>query len=310
MTDTREHPSQVVSDDLIPPGRGLRVRPQRPVRAVLALLLVVASVVAALTVYTRIGDRSDVLVATRTVLAGEQTSDTDFRVVSISTEDDLATVSADDRPLLVGQYAKVRIEAGAVLTSSELQPDPLVSIERVLMSVLVPAGEVPVGLREQSRVVLVVAGGTTTSPTLVEATVAAIPSNLSTVLADTTGVRSQSIPLSVEVAPEFVSLVGSANEVSLGVLDPAAPVPGAQFVVSDTAAEDLGDAGTGADAANAATDSNTNDPDADSNTDGDAPNGATSDDDRANEDPADDDSGADRADAATTNNAAGDEVDQ
>ena len=95
------------------------------------------------------------LVATRTVLAGEQLVDTDFRVVSISTEDDLATISASNRNVLVGQYARVRIEAGVVVTPGALQTDPLVSPDRVLMSVLVPAGEVPRGLREQSRVALV-----------------------------------------------------------------------------------------------------------------------------------------------------------
>ena len=55
-------------------GRGLRVRPQRPGRALFGVLLVVASVVVALTIYTRIGDRHEVLAVTRTVLAGEQLS--------------------------------------------------------------------------------------------------------------------------------------------------------------------------------------------------------------------------------------------
>ena len=230
MTDVRDSPVRT-SGVALPSGRGLRVRPQRPVRAVLALLLVVASVVAALTVFTRIGDRSDVLVATRTVLAGEQVSASDFRVVSISTEDELVTVAAADREVLVGQYAKVRIEAGAVVTAGELQPEPLVSPDRVLMSVVVPAGEVPVGLREQSRVVLVVLGGGASSSTLVEATVVAIPRDLPALLADTAAVRSSSIPLSVEVAPEFVALIGSAEDVSLGVLDPFAVLPGAQVAV-------------------------------------------------------------------------------
>jgi hypothetical protein len=227
MTDVRD--SIVRSGNvLLPNSHGLRVRPQRPVRAVLALLLVVASVVAALTVFTRIGDRSDVLVATRTVLAGQRVVDSDFRVVSISTDDQLSTVSASDRAVLVGQYAKVRIEQGSVVTIGELQPKPLVSQDRVLMSVLVPAGQVPVGLREQSRVVLIVTGDSAPAPTLVEATVASVPGDLPALLGDTGSVQSSSVPLSVEVAPEFVSLIGSATAVSIGVLDPSAPLPGAQ----------------------------------------------------------------------------------
>ena len=209
-------------------GRGLRVRPQRPVRAVLALLLVVASVVAALTVYSRIGDRTDVLVASRTILAGDRLTDADFRVVSLSTDGDLAVTEASSRALLVGQYAKVRIEEGAVVTRGAIQPDELVSADRVLMSVLVPAGDVPRGLRERSRVALVVDVGDGAAPELVEATVVAVPPDLPAILSDTANVRSTAVALSVEVAPRFVAMVGSADEVSVGVLDPSAPFPGAQ----------------------------------------------------------------------------------
>ena len=225
MTDVRDAPART-GIEFASAGRGLRVRPQRPVRAVMALLLVVASVVAALTVFTRIGDRSEVLVATRTVLAGQQVTEADFRVVSISTDDELATIPASQWQLLVGQYARVRIEAGAVVPGAALQPDRLVSEGRVLMSVLVPAGEVPIGLREQSRVVLVVTGDNAIEPVLVDATIAAIPRDLSAILSDTAGVRSASVPLSVEVAPESVTLVGSAEDVSIGVLDPSASFPG------------------------------------------------------------------------------------
>lgn len=225
MTDVRDAPART-GNEFASAGRGLRVRPQRPVRAAMALLLVVASVVAALTVFTRIGDRSEVLVATRTVLAGQQVTEADFRVVSISTDDELATIPASQRQQLVGQYARVRIEAGAVVAGAALQPDRLVSEGRVLMSVLVPAGEVPIGLREQSRVVLVVTGDNAIEPVLVEATIAAIPRDLLAILSDTAGVRSASVPLSVEVSPEAVTLVGSADDVSIGVLDPSASFPG------------------------------------------------------------------------------------
>ena len=56
-----------------------------------------------------------------------------------------------------------------------------------------------------------------------------MPSDLPSLLSDTAGVRSLSIPLSVEVEDEFVSLVGSAEDVSIGVLDPSAPFPGDQI---------------------------------------------------------------------------------
>jgi hypothetical protein len=212
-------------------GRGLRMRPPRWGRVVMALLLVVSSVAVALAVYTRVGDRRQVLVSARTVLAGEEVSPADFRVVSLSSDDSaLATVPAVSLDAVSGRYAKVRIEAGAVLTAGLLQDAPLVSADRVLMSVMVPLGEVPVGLREQSRVVLVVTGkdGQTV---LVEAVVAAVPASL-TSLRDASGSGSETVALSVEVAPEFVTLVGVADSVSVGVLDPAAPLPGPQATVA------------------------------------------------------------------------------
>src|SRR4051812_30009475 len=135
---------------------GLRVRPQRPARALAGALLVVASMVAALTVYSRIGDRHEVLALARTVLAGDRLVDADFKVVSISSDDALASVRASARLSLVGQYAKVRMLAGSLVVSDSVQPAPLVDPAKALMSVAVPVSGVPSGLREGSRLVLIV----------------------------------------------------------------------------------------------------------------------------------------------------------
>lgn len=233
MTDLRTAPAEraTTSHDLgLPAATGLRLRPKRPARAILAVFLVVASVVAALTIYVRIGDRQEVLAATRTVLAGEQLSATDFRVVSISTDDDLAVISAQDRDLLVGQYARVRIADGSLVVAESVQPNPLVDSEKVLMSITVPAGGVPTGLREGSRLTLVVSPDPSTAtdlqPVLVEAVVAAVPRNLTEAVGS--GSTSTDVALSVEVPPERVALIGSADEIAIGVLDPSAPFPGEQ----------------------------------------------------------------------------------
>lgn len=233
MTDLRTAPTEraTTPHDLgLPTATGLRLRPKRPARAILAVLLVVASVVAALTIYVRIGDRQEVLAATRTVLAGEQLSATDFRVVSISTDDDLAVISAQDRDLLVGQYARVRIADGSLVVAESVQPNPLVDSEKVLMSITVPAGGVPTGLREGSRLTLVVSPDPNTAtdlqPVLVEAIVAAVPRNLTEAVGS--GSTSTDVALSIEVPPERVALIGSADEIAIGVLDPSAPFPGEQ----------------------------------------------------------------------------------
>lgn len=207
---------------------GLRVRPYRPMRALVGALVVVAAVVVALAIYTRIGNRTEVLAVTDSILAGEQITDADLQVVSISSDDSFPSIPAANRALVVGQYAKVRLAAGSLLVYDSIQPDELVNPNRVRMSVVVPVGLIPVGLREQSRLTLVVtpqqSGGNDPRPVLVEATVAAIPRNLAEIVGTDDSGRSM-VALSIEIDPQWVSLVGSAAAVSVGVLDPAAPFP-------------------------------------------------------------------------------------
>src|SRR3954471_19616252 len=117
---------------------GLRVRPQRPARALFGLLLVAVCVVAVLVIYTRVGDRHDVLAVGRTVLAGEQLSDADLRVVSISADDSFPSLPSTARASIVGQYAKVRMIDGSLLVADSVQTRPLVDPSKILMSVPVP----------------------------------------------------------------------------------------------------------------------------------------------------------------------------
>lgn len=209
---------------------GLRMRPQRPARAFFAALLVVAAVVAILAVFTKATDRSQVLVLTRTVLAGEQIEDGDLRVVAISSDDELSTVSAEQRQSVVGQYAKVRMYEGSRLIADSVQAGPLVTPGRVSSAVTVPLGLIPVGLREQSRVALVVTPGDELAeligeaPRLVEGTVSALPPNLAQLVGTDAGPRA-SVSLSVEIAPADVELVGSAKAVTIHVLGPDDPFP-------------------------------------------------------------------------------------
>ena len=201
---------------------GLRMRPHRPMRALAGALIVVASVVAALALYTRIGDRTEVLAVSRDVLAGEQIDDADLEVVSMSSDDGIPTIPASQRAAIVGQYARVRLLAGSLLAADSVQPRPLVDPDRVLMSVVVPVGLVPVGLREQSRVVLVVtpptSGGVRPAPVLVEAVVASVPRNLGEVVGSADAGQGM-VALAVEVPPQYVGVVGEAEAVSVGVLD-------------------------------------------------------------------------------------------
>jgi hypothetical protein len=104
---------------------------------------------------------------------------------------------------------------------------------------------VPVGLREQSRVTLIVSAprtaATSDPPALVEAIVLSVPHNLAEIVGSSASQRD-AVPLTVEIDPRWVSLVGTAESVSIGVLDPLAPFPdpATQVSVSAVGAESAG----------------------------------------------------------------------
>lgn len=228
MAEARARERLSVAGAEMAPRTGLRVRPQRPGRALFGVLLIVVAVVVALTIYTRIGDRHEVLAVTRTVLAGEQLSAADLRVVSISSDDSLPSVPSSALDSMIGQYARVRMVQGSLLVVESVQSRPLVDPSKVLMSVPVPLSGVPTGLREGSRLMLILtpkSSATAAAPVLVEATVAAVPRNLGELIGG--GDSNQSVALSVEVPPESAAAVGSADKVAVAVLASDAPFPAA-----------------------------------------------------------------------------------
>src|ERR1700712_3386764 len=127
MAESRVRDRLSVVEREMSPRTGLRVRPQRPARALFGVLVVLA--------------------VTRPVLAGERLTDADLRVVSISSDDSIPSVPASARSAMVGQYAKVRMAEGSLLVAESVQARPLVDPSKVLMSVAVPLTGVPTGLR-------------------------------------------------------------------------------------------------------------------------------------------------------------------
>lgn len=195
---------------------GLRLRPARPGRVAAAVLLLVGSVVAALTVYVRIGDRHDVLMLTRDVLAGAQLQPGDIATVAISADDGLRVVAAASAPVVVGQYAKVRMLAGSLLAADSLQPGPLVDPGKAVMSVPVPASATPSGLREGSRLLLTVTPPSPgAAPVLVEA-FAVAPARFDG------GATAGSVVVQVPLGAVVLVATG---KVVVAVIDPTAVLP-------------------------------------------------------------------------------------
>jgi hypothetical protein len=207
---------------------GLRMRPYRPMRALVGTLIVVASVVVAIAIYTRVGDRTEYLELTRSVLAGEQITDADLRVVSLSSDDDLDAIAATARSSVVGQYARYRLRAGSFVGTEDIQPNPIVTPGAAGMSVAILASEIPPGLRERSRVALVVSsapdGGDRPPPVRVEATVTAIPGNI--VEARTSAEANRvTVTIGIEVPPESMDVIAEAESISIALIDVDMPFP-------------------------------------------------------------------------------------
>jgi hypothetical protein len=194
---------------------GLRLRPRRPKRLLIAAAAMVTAVALSVSVYSKIGHRRDVLMMTRDVMAGEQLRDTDVGLVSLSSDDSLA-VAPVGFPV-AGQYAKVRMLRGTLLAPGSLQLQPLVDPARAVVALPITSTQVPVGLREGSRLLVTVISSSPAVPVVVvEATVVAVP-------VFPAGAASGAV--SVQVPLSQVATVSSAAKVAISLIDPSVPLP-------------------------------------------------------------------------------------
>jgi len=164
-------------------------------------------------VFASADKRVAVLQVVRDLPAGTQLTADDVRSIDVSADPSLAVVYAVDLPTVVGQYAKVRIAGGGLLSSGLLQARPLVAPGAAVVAVTLPAGEVPAGLRERSQVEVVMP---TTGDTLplppVTGRVVGLPAAPDSV----TGQMS----LSLEVSSADAVTVANAAAVRVVLIDP------------------------------------------------------------------------------------------
>ena len=181
-------------------------------RLALGALIVAIGVLINLAIYSSVDDKSPVLQLNRDVPAGQQISADDFRTVEIGADGAFRSVPSSDLNAVVGSYAKVRLIAGTLLAHEALQAGPLVAPGASVVAVTVPAGEVPIGLRERSRVSVVVVASDRTS-TSVNGTVVGLPSQAGS---------SGQVSVSIELAAGDAGAVAAAEKVRLVLLDPGA----------------------------------------------------------------------------------------
>ena len=172
-----------------------------------------------LLVFASADKRVAVLQVVRDLPAGTQLTADDVRSIDVSADPSLAVVHAVDLPTIVGQYAKVRIVGGGLLSTGLLHARPLVGPGAAVVAVTLPAGEVPAGLRERSQVEVVMP---TTGDTLPLAPVTGRVVGLPAAPDSVTGQMS----LSLEVSSADAVTVANAAAVRVVLIDPGMDAAG------------------------------------------------------------------------------------
>jgi hypothetical protein len=231
MTDLRARPSEqshraepidrAGSTNRAAPALPLDDRPQyrppsrRRRRIAIGVALAAAAIAGNVFVYAGLDERQAVVQVVRDVPAGELIQPDMLRPVDVELDRSVAAVPAADLPLVAGQYAKVRLVAGSLVTAASLQTGPLVADDSSVVAVRVPDGSLPVGLRERSPVELVIpvaSGDASTPPVVVAGRTVGLPSTPSTAVGTTS--------VSVEVASDHAATVAAAGEVRIVLVEP------------------------------------------------------------------------------------------
>ena len=194
------------------PAAPARISSRARGRLALGALVVAIGVLINLAIYRGIDDKSPVLQLNRDVPAGQQITADDFRTLEIGSDGVFRSVPSSDLHVVVGSYAKVRLIAGTLLAREALQAGPLVAAGASVVAVTVPAGEVPIGLRERSRVSVVMVASDRTA-TSVDGLVVGLPSKAGS---------SGQVSVSIELAAKDAGSVVAAEKVRLVLLDPGA----------------------------------------------------------------------------------------
>lgn len=168
-------------------------------------------------VYSTLDSAVPVIQVVRDIPAGEQLTADMFRTVNIDADSTVNLIDVDELGAVVGNYAKVRLVSGSLVTWEALQTSPLVGEGNAVVAIQVPEGALPVGLREQVPIELVIPPDRSTADSatiVISARVVALP----TATANALGAQS----LSVEVAAVDAATVAAADDVRVVLSEPTA----------------------------------------------------------------------------------------
>ena len=199
-------------------SRGFRPSSRRRTRIAAGVALAAIAIGGNLAVYSSLGSREPVLQVVRDVPAGQQLTADDLREVEVAVDSTVRTIPAGDAGGVIGQHARVRLVSGSLLVGEALQVEPLVSAGAAVVAVQVPEGALPIGLRERSRVRLVIPPPRAVddeAPVEVIGRVVGLPSAPQSV--------SGRLSLSVEVDEASAATVVASDDVRVVLLDPREP---------------------------------------------------------------------------------------
>jgi hypothetical protein len=194
--------------------RGFRPTSRRRARICLGVVIAALAVGGNLLVYSSLDHKTEVLQVVRDIPAGELVAASDLRVVTVDVDATVPTVTADDIAGVVNQYARVHIAAGTLMVGVLVQPTPLVTDGQGVVAVEIRPSQIPAGLRERSRVMLVTVNRDGSTGLITEGRVVGH--------GDSSGSTDTVMALSVEVNQGDAAAIAAADDVRVALLDPAA----------------------------------------------------------------------------------------
>jgi hypothetical protein len=207
-------PLPVASRPSSAPPRGFRPASRRRLRIALGVLLAAVALGGNLLVYSSIDDRTEVLQVIRDVPAGDLVTADDLRIVEVDVDPTVPTVAPEAIAGVVNRYARVHIASGTLMVDVLVQPAPLVALGQGVVAVEIRPTQVPAGVRERSRVMLVVVSKDAKPEFVTEGRVVATGA--------TSGDALEIVALSVEVRQEDAAAIAAAADVRVALLDPGA----------------------------------------------------------------------------------------
>lgn len=199
-------------------------------RGALGAALVAVAVTGNVMLISSASATSTVLQVIRDVPAGNTLTADDLRFVEVGALDpSVRVVLAVDHSTVIGRHTRTRLVAGTLVVHDVLQSEPLVAPGSAVVAISV--ADLPVGLRERSRVDVVLPPDPFTASVRPEpntigdadaAGMVIVPGIVVGLPGDTTSVTGEST-VSVEVAHADAHLVATHDDPRLVLLAPEAP---------------------------------------------------------------------------------------